>query len=239
MKKFLIFIPLALLGVTGAYWITSHHDSANPEFLSKISMPNTTQALFTFSEHNYHEMIRHGDEQSLNTIAQALDALSLKLKKQQKEGQNVTQAEEMLALYKRDSTLACTQFTPKLKELHTYSLFEETKEKAYNDKIEQIGLYEIKVASNDLNQIRQEYIKDPSSETKIRYLLLNNHLKELIQELYLDSSTEKPLLSYLDNHKHYFESVSIAYEGIGLDRIHRLRTNGYAIKAALQLLPLS
>ncbi len=42
---------------------------------------------------------------------------------------------------------------------------------------------------------------------------------------------------YLDNHKGYFESVASCYKQAGLERIHRLRNNSYAIKTDLQMLP--
>lgn len=241
MKKFLLFIPLALFAVTGMFWITAEptNQSAEAKAITKTILPDGSQALFAFSERNLREMVRHGNETSTTSINQSLNALSLELNNQKKEGLNVAKVEQMVSLYKQDASLVCTKFTPKLKELSQYSHFEEEKEKGYLTAIEQIGLYEIKVAYADLDKIRQNYIKAPTEEGKTAYMSAHKHLQEIISELYLDSNIEEPLLSYLANHKHYLNTVSITYNEIGLERISRLRSNGYAIKAELQLLPAS
>lgn len=59
----------------------------------------------------------------------------------------------------------------------------------------------------------------------------------MIQELYLDDAIEDPLYAYIDNHKNYFETVSKNYQQAGMERVHRVRQNSYAIKTELQMLP--
>ena len=61
----------------------------------------------------------------------------------------------------------------------------------------------------------------------------------MITELYLDASIEKPLLGYIENHAHYFETVVSVYTTVGLESINRIHKNSYAIKAQLELLPKS
>jgi len=240
MKKLLLLIPFALFTAIGVYSITATPTPQSSKSIPSVSqLPKDNQALFSFAERNIREMIRHGDEKSTNNINQSLDALSLKLHNTKKKGFNINKVEEMLLLYKQDTSLVCTKFTPKLKELHHYSRFEEEREKEYLTSIEQIGLYELKAAYADLDKIRQNYIREPSEEMEISYISAHKHLKEIIAELYLDNTIEEPLFSYLANHKHYLTTVSVTYNDIGIERINRLRSNGYAIKAEIQLLPTS
>lgn len=240
MKKLLLLLPIALFAATGMYWITANPANQSTKTVpSATALPDGSQALFSFTERNLREMIRHGDEKSNNNINESLNALSLELHNQKNKGLNVDRLEQILSLYKQDTSLVCTKFAPKLKELYQYSRFEEEKEKGYLTSIEQIGLYELKTAYADVDKIRQNYIKEPSEDKKIAYISAHKHLQEIIGELYLDSTIEEPLLSYLANHKHYLNTVSAAYNDIGLERINRLRSNGYAIKAELQLLPAS
>ena len=184
-------------------------------------------------------MIRHGDEKSSSNINQSINALSLELQNQKNKGLNVDKVEQMLLSYKQDLTLVCNKVSPRLQKLHQYSRFEEEKEKSYLASIEQIGLYELKTTYTNLDRIRQNYIKEPSEEGEIAYISENKHLQEIIGELYLDSSIEKPLLQYLTNHKNYLNTVSASYNESGIEQINRLRNNGYAIRAELQLLPES
>jgi len=240
MKKLLLLLPVALFAATGMYWITANPTNQSTKTIpSATALPDGSQALFSFTERNLREMIRHGDEKSSSNINQSLNALLHELHSQKKEGLNVDKVEQILSVYKQDSTIVCTKFTPKLKELDQYSHFEEEKEKGYLTSIEQIGLYELKTAYADVDKIRQNYIKEPSEDKKIAYISAHKHLQEIIGELYLDSTIEEPLLSYLANHKHYLNTISTVYNDIGLERINRLRSNGYAIKAELQLLPAS
>ncbi|MGZ8548579.1 MAG: hypothetical protein ACXW33_08235 [Sulfuricurvum sp.] len=240
MKKLLFLLPIALFAATGMYWMTANPTDQSTKVTSSATvLPDGSQALFSFTEHNLHEMIRHGDEKSNDNISKSLNALSLELQNQKKQGLNIDKLEQILSLYKQDTSLACTQFAPKLKEVSKYSRFEEEKEKKYLTSIEQIGLYELKVAYTNLDKIRQNYIKEPTEKGQIDYVSAHNRLKKIISELYLDSSIEEPLFTYLANHKHYFNAISDAYNTIGIERINRLRSNGYAIKAELQLLPAS
>ncbi|HZF70086.1 hypothetical protein [Sulfuricurvum sp.] len=238
MKKFLLLIPVGLLAATGVFWFTAEKNIASIQNApSNANLPHGSQELFTESERSLRQIVRHGDEQSIQKLNASLEAINTELLQRQKQGFAVKDIEAHLSQYKHDSMLLSDKFTPYLKQLHQYDLYEETHEKSFMTAIEQIGLYELKTSYEELGKLRTDYIKEPSDTTKLAYETQLNKVTQIITELYLDSTIDKPLFDYLTNHKHYFETIDTAYNEIGFERIHQLRTNGYAIKTGLQLLP--
>lgn len=239
MKKFLLLIPVGLLAATGVFWITTENNIASIQNSPSIATtPHGSQELFSDSERSLRQIVRHGDENAIKRLTLSLDAIHDELSVRQKQGYDVKNIEILLSQYKSDSTLLSDKFTPYLKQLHQYDQFEEKNEKSFLISIEQIGLYELKTSYEELNKFRTDYIKEPSDQTKTAYELQSDKVNQIITELYLDSAIEKPLFMYLANHKHYFEAINSAYNNIGLNHIHQLRSNGYAIKTELQLLPI-
>lgn len=239
MKKFLLLIPVGLLAATGVFWVTTEKQfSSSQNTPAMESLPHGSQELFTDSEHSLRQIVRHGDENAIKKLNFSLEAIHNELSLRQKQGYDVKNIEILLSQYKRDSTLLGNKFTPYLKQLHQYDLFEEKSEKAFLTSLEQIGLYELKTSYIELNKLRTDYIKDPSNQAKIAYETQSDKVKQIITELYLDSAIDKPLFDYLANHKDYFETIDTAYNNIGLEHIHQLRSTGYAIKTELQLLPI-
>ena len=238
MKKFLLLIPVGLLAATGIFWVTTEKNIASIQNApSTATLPHGSQELFTDSERSLRQIVRHGDEQSIRKLNTSLDAIKTELVERQKQGFAVKDIEALLSQYKHDTTLLSDKFTPYLKQLRQYDQYEETHEKSFLTSIEQIGLYELKTSYEELGKLRTDYIKEPSDKTKSAYETQLNKVNQIITELYLDSTIDKPLFDYLTNHKHYFETIDTAYNEIGFERIHQLRSNGYAIKTELQLLP--
>lgn len=239
MKKFLLLIPVGLLAATGVFWITTENNIASIQNSPYTeTLPHGSQELFSDSERSLRQIVRHGDENAIKRLNTSLGAIHDELSVRQKKGYDVKNIEILLLQYKRDSTLLSDKFAPYLKRLHQYDQVEEKNEKNFVISIEQIGLYELKTSYEELNKCRTDYIKEPSDQTKIAYELHSDKVKQIITELYLDSSIEKPLFDYLTNHKHYFEIIDTAYNEIGFKHIHQLRSNGYAIKTELELLPI-
>jgi hypothetical protein len=238
MKKFLLLIPIGLLAATGVFWFTTENNIASIQNTpSTAALPHGSQELFTDSERSLRQIIRHGDDNSIKRLSSTLDAIKNELSVRQKQGFDVKNIEMLLSKYKQDSTLLSNKFAPYLKQLHQYDQFEETHEKIFLTSIEQIGLYELKTAYAELSKVRTEYIKEPSDKSKMAYETQLDKVNQIITELYLDSAIEKPLFDFLANDKHYFETINTAYNEIGFERIHQLRSTGYAIKTELQLLP--
>jgi hypothetical protein len=239
MKKFLLLIPVGLLAATGVFWVTTEKQFPSSQNTPAMeSLPHGSQELFTDSEHSLRQIVRHGDENAIKKLNFSLEEIHNELSLRQKQGYDVKNIEVLLSQYKRDSTLLGNKFTPYLKQLHQHDLFEEKNEKAFLTSLEQIGLYELKTSYIELNKLRTDYIKDPSNQAKIAYETQSDKVKQIITELYLESTIDKPLFDYLANHKDYFETIDTAYNNIGLEHIHQLRSNGYAIKTELQLLPI-
>lgn len=238
MKKFLLLIPVGLLVALGITSIAVDHSYSLAEnTLHTQKMPQGEQELFSECEHCLYQIVRYGDNDSIGSLNESLDAVSIKLDEQQKRGFTVDRIKVMLSLFKSDTALLTQKFTPHLKQLHQFKQFEHSHEKNFLLSVEQIGLYELKSAYDELNKIRKNYIKEPSADSKLAYDTENERIRGIIGELYLDAAIEQPLFAYLENHKHYLDTIFSAYNDIGYERINRLRSNGYAIKAELQLLP--
>jgi hypothetical protein len=238
MKKLLLLLPVSLLAVSGFFWFT--HDTTLPQShptATSQPIPTGIRELFSLNERALRKITHHGDATALSSVTGSFDAIESKLKKHQNAGYSITKIKTILSIYKDDTTFLTQKFTPILGTLQQCDQFEETHEKPFITSVDQIGLHELKSAYFELDTIRNRYLKNPTVNDKIAYEHENQRLRNIITELYLDSPIEKPLLAYLDNHKHYFELVSSAYEAIGYDRVERLRTNAYAIKSELQLLP--
>jgi hypothetical protein len=238
MKK-LLLLPAVLLATTAIAWIiltpNTNKQLDQTQITNKI--PQSVQALFSLSEHSVRKIVYHGDAQSIAYMNASFTAMTTKLDQHRQEGYPIAKLEKMFLLYKEDSTLLSQKFAPRLEYLRKYDQFENSHEKLFIIAVDQIGLYELKTTYYNLDKIRNRYLKEPSSDTKIAYESENQHLQDIIRELYLDTAIEKPLFEYLENHKHYFEMISASYEEIGYERILRMRTNAYAIKSELQLLP--
>lgn len=239
MKKFLLLIPVGLLAATGVFWFTTENNIASIQNSPAIeALPHGSQELFTYSERSLRQIVRHGDENAIKQLNTSLGAIHDELSVRQKQGFDVKNIKTLLSQYKRDSTLLSEKFTPYLKQVHQYDQFEEKNEKSFLVSLEQIGLYELKTSYVELNKFRTDYIKEPSDQAKIAYETQLDKVKQIITELYLDTAIDKPLFDYLANHKNYFEAIDTAYNNIGFDHIYQLRSNGYAIKTELQLLPI-
>ncbi len=239
MKKLLFLFPIALAAAAGTWWVSTAHTVPPVQNPSETEiLPRGGQALFTLSERSLRQIVRHGEDDSISTLNTSLAAISDELAKRKKDGFTVDTIEKLLAQYRQDSTVLTQNFSPKMRELRLYDSVEQKNEKQFLTAIEQIGLYELKTACSELEKLRTEYIKKPSKESANAYRTQSGKMKNIITELYLDSDIEAPMQAYLENHKLYFETIAGAYEQIGLERIHRLRTNGYAIKTELQLLPI-
>lgn len=234
MKKLLLLIPVIVVAGVGAYWTTI---PKTPADIPKMAL--SPQALFLTSEHDLRQIIRHGDPKAIVLLQTSLETLDLNVKEQGTHGFPVEKLQQMLHTYQQDSRLLSETFAPALSQVHQYDHFENDHEQEFYASIEQIGLYELKTAYTNLNSLRKDYLKEPSDEKKMMYEGHIKRTRQMINELYLDTAIEKPLYQYLDNHKRYFNAISTAYSVIGYDRINRLRTNGYAIKAELQILPAS
>ncbi|MFY9143003.1 hypothetical protein [Sulfuricurvum sp.] len=240
MKKLLLLIPAVLLAGTGIFWATFTSNVIQPHPAQPTEkMPQDIQGLFSNSEHSLRQIIRHGDTQSIAPMRGSFAAMETKLAQHRKDGYPTAKVEKILSQYEEDTTLLSQKFSPRLKQLQQYDQFESSHEKLFILAVDQIGLYELITAYKNLDRMRNRYLKEPSTETKIAYLSENRHLQNIIKELYLDTVIEKPLFEYLNNHKHYFELISASYEEIGYERILRMRTSAYAIKSELQLLPSS
>lgn len=238
MKKLLLLLPISLLAVSGFFWIAQNSASLKDKSsITSQPMPKGVRELFSLNESAQRKIIHHGDISSVALIATSLNAIESKLQEHQKAGYSITKIEPLLTVYTEDSISLAQTFTPHLEILRQYDQFEHTHEQPFLASVDQIGLHELKSAYLGLNSIRNRYLKEPTIDDKLAYERENERLHKIIIELYLDSPIEEPLLTYLDNHKHYFDIIATAYEEIGYDRIKRLRTNAYAIKSELQLFP--
>lgn len=239
MKKFLLLIPVGLIAATGVFWVTTEKNFSSIQNAPTIeTLPHGSQELFTDAQHSLRQIVRHGDEAAIRRLSISLDAITDELSERQKQGYSLKDTKMLISHYKDDSTLLINKFMPHFKELRQYDQFEQTHEKSFLISIEQIGLYELKTSYEELNKLRADYIKEPTNQTKIAYETQSDKVKQIITELYLDSAIDKPLFDYLTNHQHYFETIDTAYHDIGFEHIQQLRSNGYAIKTELQLLPV-
>lgn len=238
MKKIILLITLGLLAMLGFFWLTNtpSHVCKKPINITD-KMPKEGWKKFAYSEHCLHQIIRHGDRTSIDPLNQSLDALTAQLIQNKAQGFAVDNIETVLSLYRRDSAVLIQKSVSYLERLHQFDQYKQSHEEPFLSSLEQIGLYELKTSYQNLNTLLKNYVKEPSEESKNIYEAEHKRIRGIICELYLEPSIEKPLFSYLDNHKHYFETISTAYNDIGYERINRLNTDSYIIKSELQLLP--
>ena len=240
MKKLLLVIPVGLLAATGFLWTNYDHTvRQNTATASIKALTKDPVQLFTLEERSVRQMIRSGDEKSISSFQAYSDALDTALVNAKKLGVETQSTQEMLFQYKQDSQHLTQTASLYSQKLHAYSQFEQEKEKSFQIALDQIGLHELKFTFKNLEKARAEYIKEPSPKTQEKYEELTKNMTKTINELYLDEDIEKPLLSYIENHTHYFKTVASIYTSTGLDSINRLHANSYTIKAQLELLPKS
>ncbi|MDD5052764.1 MAG: hypothetical protein PHO27_08565 [Sulfuricurvum sp.] len=239
MKKLLFLIPIGLLASTGFFWIASEHKLSSEKNENNIQrVPKSSQELFSDSEHSLRQIIRHGDEHAISELTTSLNAISTELSTRQQQGLTVKNITLLISQYKSETALISNKFLPYLKKMSQYDHYEQVHENKFITAIDQIGLYELKTSYHELNKLRTDFIKEPSEARKAAYEMQAGKIKQIISELYLDAKIEKPLFDYLTIHKLYFETLSSAYNDTGYESIHHLRTNSYAIKTELQLLPI-
>ncbi len=236
MKKILLSIPIIALAGIGTYYTTIPYLSPSSKIENKVVNP---QILFITSEHDLRKLIRHGDAQSAEKIQTSLAAIEIKLHENHKKGYAVENLLNMLHSYDNDYSILAKTFTPLLEQIRQSDQFEQTNKQSFQSTLEQIGLYELKRTYADLESVRKDYIKEPTNKTKIEYENYHSHIKQIINELYLDASIDTPLYQYLDNHKRYFDLISNAYTTVQYDRISRLHSNANSIKTELQILPVN
>lgn len=240
MKKLLLLIPVGLLATAGFVWTNYDYSiRQNPTIASIKTMTQDPAQLFSLEERSVRQMIRYGDAKSISSFQSYSDTLDATLIKYKKLGVDTQNAQEMLTQYKQDSKHLTQIASLYSQKLHTYSKFEQNKEKSFQLSLDQIGLYELKKTLKSLEKARFEYIKEPSLKTQIKYEELSKNMTRMINELYLDASIEQPLITYIENHTHYFQTVVSIYTSVGLESINRLHTNSYTIKAQLELFPKS
>jgi small-conductance mechanosensitive channel len=240
MKKLLLFLPLGVFAATGIYWISYNPQIESTHTVPKtVTIPDNTQALFSYSEHQFNDIIRHGDTQSITQLNQSLNLLASKLEGYKKQGYDIHELEENFSQFLQDIDNVSSKFSLKLQQLHLYNQTEHAQEEKFLTSIEQIGLYELKKSYNNLDNLRKDFIKEPTKEKKTAYNLEYKNLQNSITELYLDTKIELPLLNYIVNHKNYFDTIVTVYDSVGYEQINRIRSNGYEIKAQLQVLPVS
>lgn len=240
MKKLLLLIPVGLLATAGLVW--TNYDRGVRQNITISSTKAITQdpvQLFSLGERSVRQMIRCGDEKLISSFQSYSDALDAALIKYKKLGIETQNAQEMLSQYKQDSKHLTQTASLYSQKLHTYSKFEQNQEKYFLLSLDQIGLYDLKTTFKNLDKARAEYIKEPSPKTQTKYEEFSKDMTQMINELYLDASIEQPLITYIENHTHYFETVVSIYTNAGLESINRLHKNSYTIKAQLELLPKS
>ncbi len=235
MKKVLLIIPAGVLAATGFFWM-NHDRPLQPPQAVTISGQDP-QSLFSESERSLREIVRKGDSLAIASLDASTNALIQQLDDGRRHGMAVDTVENLLDSYREDTRVLSEKISPYLNALEEYDRFEHQHRETFLTALDQIGLYELKTSFDRLDKTRLEYIKSPSAEQYRSYVSQVSAIRSLIAELYLDAPIEQPLLSYLSNHAHYCETLSTAFNDIGLERIRRLRNNAYAIRTELQLLP--
>jgi hypothetical protein len=240
MKKLLLLIPVGLLATSGLLWVNYGQQTTQKETTQMAqSIPQDSVQLFTLYEHSVRQIVRYGDDKSIPLVQKYANALDSKLLNYSKSGIDTQGINDLLTQYRQDNNSVTQKASLFTQKLHTYSQFEQINEKGFLTSLEQIGLYELKTTLINLDKTRLDYIKEPSLETQEKYELLSKKMKNIISDLYLDESIEKPLFTYIDNHNLYFKTVATIYTNTGLETINRLHKNSYAIKAQLELFPTS
>ena len=237
MKKFFLLIPVGLIAASGIMLLNTQSsvEPSAPKMLDITS--KTPEELFSLSQESLSLIIRHGDNRAITTLKASTEALENIVPKNEKQGLNIDKLEKLIVQYKEDSRVLSQTAQGLSDKLHVLDSYEEKNEEKFLLSIKQIGLYELKTDYEKLCRIRLDYLKEPSVELEEKYRLRSEALREMIKELYLDDAIEDPLYAYIENHKNYFETVSKSYQQVGMERIHRLRQESYAIKTELQMLP--
>jgi hypothetical protein len=237
MKKLFLLIPAGLfaLSIGTVLSIEYNKPSSSQAVVQKVA--TTPADIFAVNEGELRQILRYGDEKALNAFPESLNALDGFLSRYHAQGLDTSKIDALVIQYVQDG-IKVTQSAPAyMKTLKTTDTYERAHEKKFEVALEQIGLYELKESFENLEKVRLAYIKKPTVELGDTYLSLHQKMKNIITELYLDSSIENPLFAYIDNHKLYFKTVASMYDAIGTDKIERLNTNSYAIQTQLQLLP--
>lgn len=234
MKKLFLFAPAGLLAATGIALIGLEY--SNPDQNGGKS-PKSPEELFTQSQNSLRSIIRHGDKNQVSVLNSTLKNLESSLSVYEKKGLNIDKVEQMIERYANDSLLCAKATEAYAQKIKTSEHYEQQNGEKFNVALEQIGLFELTEANKRLDKKRLDYIKEPTLEHKEEYLNHVSLMKQTIVELYLDSEIEKPLYSYLDNHKGYFETIVSVYDKAGNERVNRIQNDAYAIKTELQMLP--
>lgn len=234
MKKLFLFMPAGLLAATGIALIGLEYSKPdlNSERLSK-----SPEALFTDTQNALRSIVRHGDKRQMESLTASLNQLESSLSVYEKKGLNIDSVEAMIQRYGRDSLQCAKVGASHADALRKQEHYENRYGVKFNMAMEQIGLFELNEANKRLDKKRLDYIKEPSQEHKDAYVNHVAMMKQIIADLYLDGEIEKPLYSYLDNHKGYFDTIASVYDQVGYERVKRVQNDAYAIKTELQMLP--
>lgn len=237
MKKSLFIIAIILIGGASALLITYSQQSSAPTSSAPKTSTKLSKDPFTNSEYAFRQITRHGDSQAIELLKESIAQMDTKLQKYRQEGLSNEKLQSAFGSYKEDIFYVSKRFTPYLDQLRQYDQFETSHEPFFLKAIDQIGLYELKSAYTDLTMTRQNYFKAPSAKTEAAYTEQIEKTKTMVMDLYLDSLIEKPLIDFLNNHHHYFQTVASGYSDAGYSRIERIKQTSYAISTELQLLP--
>ncbi len=237
MKKLFLLVPAGLFALSLGTVLTIEYNKPSSSMAVVSNIAKTPADIFAINEGELRQILRYGDAKALNAFPESLNALDGFLERYHTQGLDTSKVDGLILQYVQDS-IKVTQSAPKYMEtLKNTDAYERANEKKFETSLEQIGLYELKESYKNLEKVRLAYIKEPTVALGDEYLKLHGEMKNIISELYLDSSTEEPLFSYIDNHKLYFNTVTSMYDAIGAERIVRLNVNSYAIQTQLQMLP--
>lgn len=237
MKKLFLLIPAGLIAASGWFLINTQRapDQTKPQ--TEVIVSKSPEQLFTLSQDSLRLIVRHGEGKSIRVLEESVTQLQTLMLRYEKQGLPIQTTEKLIEQYKADSIALSKATQPNLDKLKTLDHKESLGEEKFLLSIDQIGLFELKSAYKKMDKIRLDYLKEPSEALESEYYVQNENVQGMVRELYLDSDIEKPLFDYIDNHKGYFETVASCYKQAGLERVHRLRMNSYAIKTDLQMLP--
>lgn len=237
MKKLLILIPVSLLAISSATILSLEYNKPDSKVVYSSYASKNPADIFATNEHLLRQILRYGDTQSLENFHQSLNQLDGFLAPYNKKGFDTAKTDALVLQYVQDSIKVTQKAPAYMEKLKSSDRYERSNEKRFLASLDQIGLYELKDAFANLEKVRLEFIKTPTAESADKYVMLSAEVKNIIAELYLDTTIEAPLFAYIDNHRLYFNTVSAMYDAIGVEKIERLRSNSYAIKTELQLLP--
>ena len=237
MKKLFLLIPAGLFALSVGTVLTIEYNKPSSSLAMAPNVAKTPADIFAANEGELRQILRYGDEKALNAFPESLNALDGFLVRYNAQGFDTSKVDALVLQYVQDSIKVTKSAPGYMGTLKSTDAYERTNEKRFETSLEQIGLYELKDAFKNLEKVRLAYIKEPTVALSDEYLKLHGEMKTIISELYLDSSLEAPLFTYIDNHKLYFKTIVSMYDAIGTDRIERLSVNSYAIQTELQLLP--